>query len=283
MHDILFRIPLPFTDGVLPIHSYGVMAMIGFLAGLLVARRRAKRVGLSPDNVTDVALWALLSGIVGSRIVYVAQNASWFFDTSRSDWSLLDVLKIWEGGLVYYGGFIGAAVAVVVVTRIRRERLLPVLDVLAPSVALGHAFGRIGCFLRGCCWGMPVTGGAWYGVVFPDNAPAYDVNSGASPPVGTPVFPVQLVNSFNLFVIFVILSLFFRRRRGVGQVAGLYVVLYSAHRFGMEFLRGDTRVPGSLSMAQWISIPALFVGLMLLVYTSGRATGREKLGEGEPD
>lgn len=271
MHDILVLIPLPFTESALPIHSYGVMAMIGFLAALLVARWRAKRVDLSPDSITDVALWALLCGIVGARAVYVAQNASWFFDANRPDQSLLDVLKIWQGGLVYYGGFIGAAIAVVVVARIRKEKLLPVLDVLAPSLALGHAFGRIGCFLRGCCWGVPVAEEAWYGVVFPDSAPAHDVLLDNCVAPGTKLFPVQLVNSLNLFVIFAVLSLFFSHRRGAGQVTALYLMIYSIHRFSMEFLRGDTRLPGELSMAQWISICTFFAGLALLAHAAGRS------------
>lgn len=272
MHDILIRIPLPLTDKALPIHSYGVMVMFGFLAAVLVARWRARRVGLSPDNITDVMLWVLLGGIVGSRIAYVAQNASWFLDTARPGWSFLDIFKIWEGGLVFYGGFVGACAAVLIVTRIRKERLLPVLDIAAPSLALGHAIGRVGCFLRGCCWGIPVAPDAWYGVAFPNGAPAYDTRLSTCVPTGTRLFPVQLLNSFNLLVIFIILSLFFKHRRGEGQVAGLYLVLYSIHRFFMEFLRGDTHLPGILSTAQWMSMVTFFLGLGLLVYARGRTS-----------
>lgn len=277
MHDILLRIPLPFTDKVLPIHSYGVMAMLGFLAGILVARWRAKRVGLSPDHITDMGIWALFGGIVGSRLVYVVQNAEYYFNTSRMDWSPLDLFKIWEGGLVFYGGFIGAFIAVLVTARIRKERLLAMLDVMAPSVALGHAFGRIGCFLRGCCYGVPVGQEAWCGVVYPEGALPYDDGLGTGLPSGTPLFPVQLLSSLNLLVIFVILSLFFKRRRGVGQVAGLQVILYSVHRFAIEFLRGDTRVPGALSMAQWMSMVAFFLGLGLMVYAWGKGNGTSSM------
>jgi len=270
MRDILFRIPLPFTDATLPIHSYGVMAMIGFLVGMAVARWRAKSVGVSADTVLDMGLYALFGGIVGSRLVYVLQNADYYLNTSRPGWSLADLFKIWEGGLVFYGGFIGAFGVVIVMARLRKQRLLAILDILAPSVALGHAFGRIGCFLRGCCFGIPVGPDKWYGVVFPKGALPYSegIPNACSP--GTPLFPVQIANSVNLLIIFVILSLFFKHRRGEGQVVALHAVIYSIHRFGMEFLRGDTHAPGVLSPAQWTSFLTFFIGLSLFVYVAGK-------------
>ena len=168
MHDILFRIGDRFA-----IHSYGVMAMIGFLAALFVARWRARRAGLLPDEITDLCVWALLAGIVGSRIAYILQNTDYFFDTRRPGWSVFDLFKIWEGGLVFYGGLIGAMAVTLLLLRARKLKVLPVLDVLAPSLALGQAFGRIGCYLHGCCYGVPVHAGAWYGCVFPRDALPY--------------------------------------------------------------------------------------------------------------
>ena len=276
MRDILFRIPLPFTDNALPLHAYGLLAMAGFIAATLVARWRARRVGISPDNVTDVALWALLGGIAGSRIVYVVENADYYFDASRPGWSFLDVFKLWEGGLVFYGGLIGASCLAFVVVRRKKERLLAVLDVLAPSLALGHAFGRLGCFMRGCCYGVPLGSDAWYGIVFPKGSLPYD--PGARSPIadGTPLFPSQILSSLNLLAIFAVLSFYFRRRRAEGEVIGLHLALYSIHRFVIEFFRADTHVPGSLSMAQWISLFAFFLGLGLWGYVRGTAAGREK-------
>jgi len=278
MHDILFRLPVPFTDRTFPIHSYGVMAMLGFLAGVLVARWRARKAGLSADAVTDIGLWALLAGLAGSRLLYVLENAGYYFDTSRPGWSALDVFKIWEGGLVFYGGFIGAFIAVVLAARKRGLRLLAVLDVIAPSLALGHAFGRIGCFLRGCCYGVPLRQGTWYGVVFPPGAPAYDPHGPRSIPPSTPVFPTQLVSALDLFAIFVVLHLFFAHRRAEGQVSGLYLVLYSVHRFVIEFFRADTHLPGKLSAAQWLSLLVFFVGLGMLVYLRGPTPSAREAG-----
>ena len=263
MHDIFFRIGDRFA-----IHSYGVMAMIGFLAALFVARWRARRAGLLPDEITDICVWALLAGIVGSRIAYVLQNTDYFFDTGRPGWSVLDLLKIWQGGLVFYGGLIGALVVTLLLLRAKKLKVLPVLDVLTPSLALGHAFGRIGCYLHGCCYGVPVHEGAWYGCVFPRDALPYLSGVGAPLyiPPGTPLWPTQLVSAFDLFCIFVILSLFFRHQRRSGEVIALYLMLCSTERFLVEFFRGDTHLPGQMSEAQWISIGLFIAGAALMAW-----------------
>jgi len=266
MRDIFFHIPLPFTDNAIPIHGYGFMAMLGFLAALLAARWRARRSNVSPDTVTDLCVAALFGGIVGSRIFFVAQQAGYYFDTSRHDYSILDLFKIWEGGLVFYGGLLGAIPAVLLVVHWRKERLLNVLDVMAPTTALGMAFGRMGCLMRGCCYGVPLTGKPWYGLVFPPDSLPYADPSGIPIAPGTPLFPSQIVSAFAWFTIFVILSFYFKHRRREGEVGGLLLVLYGLQRFNIEFFRGDTHLPGELSIAHWISIVVFFAGLGLIVY-----------------
>jgi phosphatidylglycerol:prolipoprotein diacylglycerol transferase len=153
--------------------------------------------------------------------------------------------------------------------------MLPALDVLAPSLALGQAFGRIGCYLHGCCYGVPVDAGAWYGCVFPANSVPYDPNAPFPVRPGTPLWPTQLVSSFDLFCIFVILSLFFRHQRRSGEVLALFFILVSAERFTVEFFRGDTHLPGQLSMAQRVSIGIFIAGIALMAWIKTRAT--EKL------
>jgi phosphatidylglycerol:prolipoprotein diacylglycerol transferase len=268
MHDIFFRFTLFGHDAA--IHTYGVMAMIGFLAALLVARWRASRVGLVPDEITDLAIWALLAGIAGSRIVYILQNTDYFFDTHRPGWSLFDLIKIWEGGLVFYGGFIGAMVVTLILLRVKKLKILPVLDVLAPSLALGQAFGRIGCYLHGCCYGRPVHAGAWYGCVYPADTYVHYFKGQALGVIAfapdTPLWPTQLASSFDLFCIFAILSLYFRHQRRAGQVVALYLILVSVERFTMEFFRGDTHQPGQLSLAQYISIGLFIAGAALAAW-----------------
>ena len=172
--------------------------------------------------------------------------------------------------MVFYGGFIGAMVVTLILLRAKKLKTLPVLDVLAPSVALGQAFGRIGCYLHGCCYGVPVHAGAWYGCVYPSETyfhlekgqPVGVINFTA----GTPLWPTQLVSSGDLFCIFIILSFFFRRQRRSGEVTALLMLLYSVERFIIEFFRGDTRLPGQLSQAQWISIGIFIAGAALMTW-----------------
>lgn len=259
MHDVLFRVPVLNLE----IHAYGVMAMLGFLAGLLLARWRARKVGIDPDLITDVSIWALIAGIVGSRIAYILTYPGEFR-------TLVDYIAIWQGGLVFYGGFIGAMVVVLLFLRLRRQPLLPVLDALAPSLALGHAFGRIGCLMRGCCYGEPVHSGAWYGIVYPDHSIPYDPHNLPAIAPGTPLFPSQPLESLNLLIIFGILMFCFTRRKAVGEVTALYLMLYAVQRFINEFLRGDNPTRLGLTDAQWIGLCAFFAGLILFLYARGR-------------
>ncbi len=255
MHDILFHIRFGSAD--IPIHSYGVMIMVGFLLGLAVARWRARKVLVDPDHITDVAIWALLGGIVGARALYVIEYPEEFSNIG-------EVFKIWKGGLVFYGGFIGAVLAGLIVIKRRQLQALNALDILVPSVALGQAFGRIGCFLRGCCYGVPVSPDAWYGVRFP-LPPDCDVYSPATGiPPGTPLFPAQLVSSLNLLILFVALSFFWRHRKRMGDVLALYLLLESVQRFAVEFFRGD-HTRGQLSPAQWVAIFMFFAALAIFV------------------
>jgi len=143
MHPTLF---LPW------LHTYGLMMAIGVYVGWWLAARRARQEGLSADLVGDIVLVSIIAGIVGARVL-------WFIlDRDPGD-SWLVFFKVWEGGLVFYGGLGGAVVADLAYLRLKRQEVLRVADVLAPSVALGQAFGRVGCFLNGCCFGGPATAG----------------------------------------------------------------------------------------------------------------------------
>ena len=269
MHDILFTLPNPFTGGALPVHSYGVMAMLGFLAAVLVARWRAKQVGISPDLVTDVSVWGLLAGIVGSRLAYLIRFPEEFH-------GLTDFFKIWQGGLIFYGGLIGAVATILGYLWWKKQRIVPVLDVLAPSLALGHAFGRVGCILHGCCYGLVLKNQqAWYGLAYPPDSPPCSVA-----PAGTKFLPIQLIEAANLLAVFVILTLFFKKRKAPGQVTALYLVLYAVARFVDEFWRGDAKNAEVLSTAQWISVGLFFAGLVMWGTARGKAEGGGRRAEG---
>ena len=155
MHPILFEIPKidlgAWTIGPIPIRLYGLMIGIGFLINLWLASRQAKKEGISPDRILDMGVYLLLAAIIGSRLFYVLVNIGEF----QRNW--MDVFAIWKGGLVFYGGLIGAVGAGVWYVRKHDLPVWKTADILAPYIALGHVFGRFGCFFAGCCYGATFT------------------------------------------------------------------------------------------------------------------------------
>jgi len=144
--------PFGWTIGV-RLYGYGLMLVLGFLCGIYLARWRARRFGEDPDTVTTIGLLALLGGVVGARLAFVIER--WDSQFARQDNPLLEVFNITSGGLIYYGGVALAAVVVLVYLRGRRVPIRRYLDIIAPSLMIGLAFGRAGCTLNGCCHGGP--------------------------------------------------------------------------------------------------------------------------------
>jgi phosphatidylglycerol---prolipoprotein diacylglyceryl transferase len=248
--------PILFSWGAFTLRSYGVMVAAGFGLGIYLAWRQAQREGIDPERFLDLTLWVMVAGLVGARLLYVL--VSWR-EFAAAPW---DALKFWQGGLVFYGGFILAVLAMVLFCRLRGLSLWKVGDVSAPYAALGHAVGRIGCFLNGCCYGPPNTP---CGVVFP----------GLGDQV--PRLPIQLIESaFNLLLFFGLLWLR-PRRRFAGQMGWSYVFVYALGRFFLEYLRGDeirglyTRF--GLSTSQLISLAAMLTAAGFYFYLRGRAQG----------
>ena len=231
MHPRLLTIPaielLGRSIGPFTLHTYGVLLAIAFLAGLWVVSRQARRAGLDANRITDMAVWVLIAGLIGAKVLLVAVDWRYFGRNPREIGSIL------QSGGVFYGGLIGGIL--VAVWYVRRHRLpgWQTADVLAPGVALGQAIGRLGCFAAGCCWGRP-TQVPW-AVTFTDVYSARAVGT----PMDTPVHPSQLYESFAAFLLFLFLLWLAPRKRFDGQVVLAYVALYSAVRFGLEFLRGD--------------------------------------------
>jgi phosphatidylglycerol:prolipoprotein diacylglycerol transferase len=234
MYPELLRLG-PFT-----IYSYGMMVALGFLAGTALARRNARRSGLDPERITDLCFTALIAGLAGARLMFVATDPNYYLAHP------LEILMVWRGGLVFYGGLLFGVLAAVWFVNRHQLAFGPVLDVMAPTIVLGHAFGRLGCFLNGCCYGRPGK----CGVVFPALADNLHRQ------------PIQLYESFGLLVILAILLRFGRRPRN-GGVFVLYLALYGILRFVLEFWRADDRglFIFGLSPGQFISIIAVAVAL----------------------
>ncbi|MBI5816624.1 MAG: prolipoprotein diacylglyceryl transferase [Nitrospinae bacterium] len=219
MHPILFKF------GPLTLHTYGLLVAGGFLLGIAWAARLGKREGMAPQMVYDVSFWIILSAILSSRVLYVMVEYRHYLDRP------LDVFKIWEGGLVFYGGVIGAVAAIAICARIYKFDMWKFADIAAPSAALGHAIGRLGCLFAGCCYGRE-THVPW-AVTFED------VHSIA--PTGVPLHPTQIYDSLNEFTIFLIITAFRPYRKFKGQVWWIWVGLYSFGRMIVEGFRGDPR------------------------------------------
>jgi phosphatidylglycerol:prolipoprotein diacylglycerol transferase len=256
MHPILFEIPRidlgSWTIGPIPIRMYGLMIGIGFLLGIYLASRRAKKEGINPDLILDMGVYLLLAAVIGARVLYVLTTWQEFAATP------LDLFAIWKGGLVFYGGVIAA---VPVGIWYVRKHSLPVwrtADIIAPYAALGHAFGRLGCFFAGCCYGAPCSG--------PVCITFSDPHSLA--PRGVPLFPTQLTESGGEFLIFGLLLLLRRYKKFDGQLFWLYLVFYAVLRFTIEFFRGDivrgVYFGGLISTSQIIAIGMLGFSLVML-------------------
>ncbi|MBI2336404.1 MAG: prolipoprotein diacylglyceryl transferase [Deltaproteobacteria bacterium] len=221
MHPILFKL------GAFQIHTYGVMAAIGFLAALLWVRYDSKKSGLPVATMTDFAFAMIFSGVIGTRVFYVLQNWELFRDNP------IDVFKIWQGGLVWYGGLLVAGPIAVYYLRKKHLSFWKVGDIMAPALSVGHAFGRLGCFAAGCCFGKPAQPQAWYAVIF------HPIEETLAP-TGVPLYPTQLMESAAEFALFLFLIGVVRRYKAFdGMVFLSYLILYSIVRSLIEILRGD--------------------------------------------
>ena len=141
--------PIAIELGPFPIHWYGVMVALGFVAGLWTARRRGLASGISAEKVIDFGPWIILGAIIGARTLYVISYWRESFE-GRPTW---EIFAVWQGGLVFYGGLMGSTVASAIYIRLKKLPFWKMADILAPSIALGYVFGRIGCLLNGCCYG----------------------------------------------------------------------------------------------------------------------------------
>jgi len=256
MHPILFELPRidfgSWTIGPIPIRMYGLMIGIGFLLGIYLASRRAKKEGINPDLILDMGVYLLLAAIIGSRLLHVLTNLQ---DFSRNPF---DAFAIWKGGLVFYGGVLAAVPVGIWYVKKHKLPVWQTADIIAPYAALGHAFGRLGCFFAGCCYGAPCSGP--FCVTFSDPH--------SLAPLGVPLFPSQLMESGGEFLIFGLLLFLRRYKKFDGQLFWLYLVFYAVLRFTLEFFRGDADrgvyFGGLVSTSQIIAIGMLGFSMFML-------------------
>ena len=271
------------------LHTYGLMIAIAFLVGMQLGVRNARQVDLSAERnfdqfILDLCFWILIAAMVGSRVLFIIVNWHDYADSPAK------IFRVWEGGLVFYGGLIGAVLFSVYYCRKKSRDFFMVADILIPSVALGQFFGRLGCYAAGCCWGVAVDSDFFSAVQFPDGSLAYNsmLRTGA---IGAEalhtihVHPVQLYESLGTLTIFFVLQLTRPGKRFHGQVLLTYLFAYSILRASLEFIRGDKErgvynVFGDVmfSTSQMISIGVATTAVTLLVYLLVRIArrGREQ-------
>ncbi len=254
MHPILFRF------GPLTIHTYGFLVAAGFLLGLGLAARQARKEGILPDKIVDLGFYILLAAIIGSRLFFILINYNYYIKNP------LAIFKIWEGGLVFYGGVLLALPTAVWYIKKNNLDLWNTADIFAPPLAIGHAIGRLGCFSAGCCYGKPAEDLPW-AVTF------LDPESLAQ--IGIPLHPTQLYESAGEFINFLILITLRKRQSFKGQLFWAYLLIYSVIRFTVEFFRGDEVrgfLFGNISISQGISV------LMFLGAIAGLVVFRKRKG-----
>lgn len=268
MRQILFRIP-----GMdVPIFGYGAMLFLAFVGSMNLAAWRARREKLDDEAVYDLALYLFLGGLIGARAFYVWQ---YWGERIKTVW---DVFKIWEGGIVFYGSIMGGTAAFFLYWAWRRFPLRPMLDAVAPSLAVGIALGRLGCFLNGCCYGdrcdLP------WAVRFPASSPPWidQVRHGLIPEsalTSLAVHPTQLYSSIDGLVLLLLLTAYFPIRRRDGEVMALLMVAYPITRFLIEHLRNDEGVFfAGLTISQNLSIGIFLFGLLFWVWLWRQPVGR---------
>lgn len=244
------------------VHWYGILAAMGFLLGFGTASRRAPRAGLKGEDVFNLAPWIIVGAVVGARALYVISH--WKDEFARQPFMHIFNMR---SGLVYYGGLIGASLATILYARRAKLPLWRLADVMAPSIPLGHAFGRVGCFMTGCCFGRP-TDLPW-AVHFPKEHWTQ----------GIAVHPTQLYESLLNLIFYAFLAWFFRRRKFDGQVFAVYLAGYAVLRAFTETFRGDyTKYywGGIATPGQVVSLLILLLGAGLWWWTRPRRTIKQQ-------
>jgi phosphatidylglycerol:prolipoprotein diacylglycerol transferase len=244
--------PVFLSIGHFSIRTYGVMVALAFYAALRLAQSAGKILGIEENFIMDLVALLAFSGIAGARLFYVLLNFPHYVQHP------FEAFDIRQGGLVFYGGFIVAAIAGVLFTRRKKMSVARVADCLAPALAVGQALGRWGCFFAGCCYGKP-TDLPW-SVRFKDPL--------SLAPLGVDLHPVQIYESLTDLLIGLFLWLYLtKERHDDGQIFWFYILMYGAGRFAMELVRGDDRGPtlGGLYPSQIIALAAMIVASSVLV------------------
>lgn len=237
--------PNTFKVGPLYFHMYGLMIAIGLVAATLVSLKRAKKQGLSKDVVYDMLTMTLIGAVLGTRILYYITVLPEICKDPTILWDF-------SNGYVVYGGLIGGVLANFIYFKRKNLSFLEYADLVIPQVALGQAFGRIGCLFAGCCYGKET-----------DLPIGFVYHTSEFAPTGVPLIPTQIISSLGDLLLFVLLLLYSKKTKIKGRVFSGYILLYSVGRFLVEFLRGDEGrgIVVGLSTSQIIAVIVFVIGV----------------------
>jgi phosphatidylglycerol:prolipoprotein diacylglycerol transferase len=230
MYPVLFKI------GNFPVHTFGVVLIVAFLVGLMIARKRAPRFGVDPNRISDLAFWMLIAGVLGARALFLIQEPP-------KDWH--EIFSLQFAGLTSFGGIIGAAFVVAFWCRKHKVATRAILDIFGPPLLIGWAIGRVGCLMNGCCYGIVCPADFPLGVHTPENAFVH--------------YPAQMLDSLlNVLAFGAVLLIEKRRQMQLGQVFALALSLQGLSRFIYEFARAGTPEQlqrGLASSTYWDGLP----------------------------
>lgn len=251
----------------LEIPSYTLMLVAGFVAGILAALHRRSVYAIRTEVIIAACFLTGIGALLGGKLFYAVQGIPEFLELSRTQGTtFLEYFS--RAGLVYYGGMFGAIGFLFLAGSALHEPHWALFDTVLPSLPLAQAFGRVGCFLVGCCYGIPSPAGL-------------RMNPDGLAPAAEPLVPVQLYESAGVLVLFFVLYHLSARQQPRGRLLSVYLICYGCLRFGLEFLRGDAvrGFLGALSVSQWISLGAVSAGVFLLMRAlhperSGRPLGQ---------
>lgn len=249
--------PRLFHLGSFNLPTYGVLVALGVITGLTMAAKVGRRQGLDPDNVWNLGILAVLSAIVGAKILLIVNDWSWYTAHPGEIFSFATL----QAGGVFYGGLIAAIAASVWYIRRHHMPALRTCDSFAPGLALGHSIGRLGCFAAGCCYGKPTE--HFWGVTFTNPLAKEWVGT----PLGVRIQPTQLFESAVELANFLFLYWLVKRKKFEGQVIGSYLFIYGVARYFLEFIRDDpdrgSLFGGAMTGTQFISILLVVAGGLL--------------------
>jgi phosphatidylglycerol:prolipoprotein diacylglycerol transferase len=268
---------LPVLMPEIRIFGYGAAMVVGFLCASYLAGVRAKREGIDPGLIWDIGMAVLFSGVIGARMFWVLQNSGDVFKAGQPPQAiLLRIINLPDGGLVLYGGVMLGIVAFLVKCWQLKLSVLRVADILISSIFVGEMFGRLGCFLNGCCYGDVAPGWSWpWAVQFPVESPAYKIEVfqgliDASAQCSLPLLPAQIYSSVTALFLALLTWFYFPHRNKNGEVLLLGWLLYPIARFCLEIVRDEPRgfFGTPLTIAQEISIALFVSGLGFAYYLS---------------